>query len=810
MKQFIFRCPSPRISLVLAVLIIANVNGVVFAQAVQKKSVDFNRQVRPILARHCFSCHGPDKAESGLRLSDPDFLTNAADSGEHAIVAGDPAASQLLTRVKSEEDGVRMPPEGKRISEKDMAVLETWIREGADYQRHWSFQPIQRPAIPALANSTWSRTPIDQFILARLEAAELKPAPQADPRHLIRRAYYNVLGIPPSPEQVEEFVANSSDQDYENLVDQLLSDPRMGERWGRHWLDIVRYAETNSYERDGDKPNAWRYRDYVIQSLNADKPYDQFVREQIAGDELDQVTNESLTATGFYRLGVWDDEPADRVLAKFDEYDDLVTTTGHAFLGLTINCARCHDHKIDPITQKDYYQFVALVRDVPSYGASNQIDISPPEVAAQYDALTAQLQKLKQEMEEIEKVGIVKMSAEDQRATEGGGRKKVLKEKLKQNLDADQWDAYTKLQQQSQQSQKQLESLPPRTNVMGLARCDVNPPPTFILRRGNPQSEGEQVEPGFPELVGAAPPVMPPQPAGARSAGRRRELANWIVSDKNWFTARVIVNRIWQHHFGRGLVRSANNFGQLGDQPTHPELIDWLASELIRNDWQLKSIHRLIMLSSVYQMSSQSNPAALQQDPENNLFWRYNMRRLSAEEIRDGVLATTGQINFEKYGPSIYPELGEEVKATQSVPGKGWGNSSPSDQSRRSVYIFIKRSLIPPELSNFDFPETDSSCEARFLTTQPAQALNMLNGQFMQRQSTKLAARVRQDLPDQLDRQIAKIVELALCRPSNDNDLEIAHDVIRTMQEKYHLNDERALSMYCLVVLNLNEFIYLD
>jgi mono/diheme cytochrome c family protein len=809
MKHFTDRCSISPI-LFAIVFFIANASGTTLAQEVKKKSVDFNRQVRPILARHCFSCHGPDKAESGLRLSDADFLTKAADSGEHAIVANDPDASQLLTRIKSEEDGVRMPPEGKRISEKDIAVMEAWIREGADYQRHWSFQPIQHPGVPATQDSTWSRTPIDPFILARLEAAGLRPASQAEPRQLIRRAYYNVLGVPPSPEQVEDFAANFGDEAYENLVDQLLSDPRMGERWGRHWLDVVRYAETNSFERDGDKPNAWRYRDYVIGALNADKPYDQFIREQIAGDELDHVTSETLTATGYYRLGIWDDEPADRVLAKFDEYDDLVTTTGHAFLGLTINCARCHDHKIDPITQKDYYQMVAFVRDVPSYGASNQIDISPPEVAAQYDAFAEQLNKLKQQMEEIEKIGIVKMPAEDQRATEGGGRKKVLKEKLQRYLEADQWDAYIKLQMQSQQTQKQIEALPPRTNVMGLAQCDANPPPTFILRRGSPQSEGEKVEPGFPELVGAAPPQIAPPPTGARSAGRRRELANWLVSDQNWFTARVIVNRIWQHHFGRGLVRSANNFGQLGDQPTHPELIDWLASELMRNDWQLKSIHRLIMLSSVYQMSSQSNDQALQLDPENNLFWRFSMRRLSAEEIRDGVLATTGQINFQKFGPSIYPELGEEVKATQSVPGKGWGNSSPSDQARRSVYIFIKRSLIPPELSNFDFPETDSSCEARFLTTQPAQALNMLNGQFMQNQSAKLAALVRQELPEQLDRQISRIVELALCRPSNESDQKIAHDVIRTMQDKYKLNDERALAMYCLVVLNLNEFIYLD
>ena len=787
------------------------------AQDNSDPTVDFNRDIRPILAKHCYSCHGPDKGESGLRLNAFDTATAAMDSGAFAIVPQQAAESELLKRVASDSESDRMPPEGKPLTDREIDLLSRWIQEGAVYTQHWSFQAIRDVAIPTVSNTTWAKNPIDLFLLAKLEKNKLQPARPADPRQLARRLYVNILGVPPTTEEIERFVANSSENSYQQLVDQLLADPRMGERWARHWLDLVRYAETNSFERDGAKPNAWKYRDYVIRAMNSDKPYDRFLKEQIAGDEIPDADVESKTATGFYRLGIWDDEPADKQLALFEEFDDIVSTTSQAVMALTVNCARCHDHKIDPITQKDYYQLVAMVRDVNSYGRNNQVDLTPPDLEAQYNSLTTEHQKLEAEIHEIEQRGIVKMSAEDQRATEGGGRGKVLKEKLKDNLSADDWKLLNQKKDAVRENRQKFKNLPERESLLGLARCESKPGETFVLQRGNPGSPGAAVEPDFPSLFGAKKPVFPAVADGAKSAGRRQVFADWLVSDENWMTARVIVNRLWQHHFGRGIVRSPNNFGQLGEIPTHPELLDWLAKELIRNNWQLKPIHRLIVTSNAYRMSSHMDALepsiaekAQQSDPNNDYFWRFNPRRLSAEELRDTVLATSGALNLQKHGPSIYPKISEDVKATQSVPGAGWQDCPDDQRARRSVYIHIKRSLIPPELANFDFPETDSSCEARFLTTQPAQALNLLNGQFMQEQSKTFAERVMREQPGPWEARWKFAVQQAWGRPATNKDIESAKKLTEVLRTKHKLSDDQAFVYYCLVLLNSNEFLYLD
>ncbi|NND96164.1 MAG: DUF1549 domain-containing protein, partial [Pirellulaceae bacterium] len=461
-----------------------------------ESKVDFIQQVQPILAKKCFACHGPDEAEGGLSFSTPETAFAETDSGEHAIVPGDIDASQLMVRITSDDEHERMPPEGDEVTPEEIKLLKQWIEEGAEWNKHWAFVEMQRHDPPAVDNAKWNNNPIDAFVLDRLAAANLTPNPPADRETLIRRAYYDLLGLPPTVDQVRKFVDDPDPRAFDKLVDELLESPHYGERWARYWLDLVRYAETNSYERDGPKPNAWKYRDYVIRSFNDDKPYDQFVREQIAGDELDEVTVDSLTATGYYRLGIWDDEPVDPLQARFDGLDDIIMTTGQAFLALTVNCARCHDHKIDPIPQSDYYSMLSFLEDLTPYGnrgdqtTFSQIDVSPEELRAQYENSLEDKAKIETTMREIEQAGIVKMSAPDQRATEGPkkDRNRVLNEKLKDHLSDEQWAEYRDLKKRLKQNTDDYKKLPPRETVMGLAKYRKIDSPTFVLFRGNPTS----------------------------------------------------------------------------------------------------------------------------------------------------------------------------------------------------------------------------------------------------------------------------------------------------------------------------------
>jgi len=782
----------------------------------EESPVDFARDVKPILARRCFACHGPDQAEGSLNLTDKDSVLSAElDSSLRAIVPGNVEESELLRRISSTDESERMPPEGKPLKPEEIAAITKWVEQGAAWEAHWAFRQPERVEPPAVQDEAWIRNPIDRFILSRLEAANLKPAAPAERRTLIRRAYYDLTGLPPSPDDVEAFVNDPDPRAYEKLVDRLLDSPQYGEKWARHWLDVVRYAETNSFERDGDKPNSWRYRDYVIESFNDDKPYDRFIIEQLAGDELPDKSAESIIATGYYRLGIWDDEPADPLQARFDELDDIVSTTGQAFLGLTTGCARCHDHKIDPIPAADYYGLVAFFHEITPYGtrgdqqSNSQTDISPPEVQKQYAELEEAIAALKDPMHEIEQRGISRMSAPDQRKSEGPERRKLLREKLFDFLEGSDLEQYTALSAQRKRLEAQLKALPERTMAMSVAQCLDEPPETFVLMRGSPHAPGDKVEPHFPSLFEPEPAVFPDDTPGSHSSGRRLTLAKWIASPENRLTSRVMANRIWQHHFGRGIVRSPNNFGQLGIPPTHPELLNWLAQTFVDGGWRMKPLHRLIMLSSAYRMSSQGNEAALAKDPQNDLFWRFDMRRLSAEEIRDSVLAVNGRLNGEMFGPWFFPQLSQEVLAGQSRPGDGWGDSSEAERNRRSIYAHVKRSLPVPILSVFDFPDSDGSCEARFTTTQPAQALTMLNGDLLNEEAHLFADRLRSEAAT-TDAQIRRAIELALCRPATDKDVERGLTLIVQLTTKHDIDADKALDLYCLVVFNMNEFAYLD
>ena len=783
-----------------------------------QEQVSFSREIKPLLAKRCFSCHGPDLAESGLALHERDLALAVTDSGEAALVPGNAAASELLRRVASDDEDVRMPPEGEPLSQREITRIEKWIAQGADYQPHWAFLPLRKSVAPAVQDSPWVANPIDAFILAKLEAKGLAPSPPAEKAVLARRIYYDLIGLPPTLQQLQKFLDDKRPDAYQRLVEELLASPHYGEKWARHWLDVVRYGESNSYERDVPKPFVWKYRDYVIRAFNEDKPYDRFVREQIAGDELDEITEDSITATGYYRIGTWDDEPADPLQAKYDDLDNILSTTSQALLGLTVGCARCHDHKIDPVPQADYYGMLAFFADVTPYALPHQRDakhhslwdFSDSDAKARRQAVQKRVEEISAALRQIEDEAIKKMDASSQRRAETRERVAVLREKLHVVLSKEAFEAYLKIMNRLDEAKEQAEQLPKLNVALALAKCEPNPQPMHIMMRGNPHVPGDTVVPHFPVLFGDDTPQIPEAEAGARSAGRRKVLAQWMTRPGNMLFGRVIVNRVWQHHFGRGIVRSANNFGQLGTPPTHPELLDWLALWLEENQWSLKSLHRLILTSNTYQMSSAGNTQGLAADPENNLFWRFDMRRLTAEEIRDSVLHVSGELNPRMHGPSIYPKLSEEVLATQSRPGENWNTSTTEEAARRSVYIHIKRSLIPPELANFDFPDTDTSCAARFDTIQAAQSLNLLHSEFLQTQAKHFAERVKDEAGSDLRARVTYTLRLALQRDPDEPTIEDGLALITELRGKHGLKTKEAMLQYCLMVLNLNGFVYLD
>ena len=682
----------------------------------------------------------------------------------------------------------------------------------------WSFQPVKRPAVPEVKNKQWVRNPVDAFVLAKLEAKGFAPAPPAERGTLLRRAYYDLIGLPPTPAEVEAFLADKSPDAYEKVIDRLLASPQYGEKWGRHWLDLVRYGETNSYERDNPKPNVWRYRDYVIRSFNDDKPYDRFVKEQLAGDEMPEAaTNpDCVIATGYYRLGIWDDEPNDRLQAKYDGLDDIVATTGQAFLGLTVDCARCHDHKIDPIPQADYYRLMSFFHNIDPYnngGRGDEVPIvttlaqrqSEEAKARERDVRKRELDAL---LDETQKNFVQLLSGEPGRGKiDPREVQNLLKKEGARVLGKDRYEQYKGLK-------KQREALDQRDPGKEMALCVSEPsgvaPETFILLRGNANVTGVKVEPGFLKVLGTPDPVIPPAPRGAKTCGRRTVLANWITSADNPLTTRVIANRVWQYHFGRGIVRSPNNFGIQGDKPTHPELLDWLASELVKDGWKLKPLHQLIMTSNAYRMSSVGDPKALAADPQNDLLWRFDLRRLTAEEIRDSILAVNGTLNPKMFGPSVYPTIPSEVMAGQSMPGKGWEKSTPSEAARRSVYVHVKRSLRVPILEAFDGAETDRTCPVRFVTVQPTQALGMINGSFLNEEAVKFAARLKKEAGDDVPKQVALALRLATGRAPTEPEIARGLELIESLKKQDGATPEVAMKYFCLMVLNLNEFVFVD
>ena len=801
----------------------------------------YEAQVKPVLKANCLSCHSANPS-GGLRLTDRASILKGGANGPS--VSLDKPLESLLVKA-AHYDGRQMPPSGK-MAQANIDVLTKWVQIGlpmtetkaavdsgpvkkgpppvnAETMRFWSFRPVKRPAPPKVKNAAWGRSPMDAFILSKLEAKHFTPAAPASKTVLLRRATYDLTGLPPTPAQVRAFLADTSPKAYEKVVDRLLASPQYGERWGRHWLDLVRYAESNSFERDNPKPFVWRYRDYVIKSFNDDKPYNQFIREQLAGDELPNATTETRIATGYYRLGTWDDEPSDPEQARYDELDDIVATTGQTFLGLTVNCARCHDHKLDPIPQKDYYRLLSFFQGTTRYGGlqdgrghafeENSLrPIAPLEAQKRYATETEEyknkLADLEAQIKAIETLAAKDFSPiEKEEFRQEGRRIAIVKKRVPAAISEAQMTRYEAAFKQ----RDELRKAPPAGLEMALCITETPTiPASHVMLRGNPHVFGDEVKPAFISVLAPPAPVIGAINPDAHSSGRRLALADWIASPQNQLTARVMANRIWQYHFGRGIVRTSSNFGFQGSPPTHPELLDWLASELVRNNWKLKPLHRLIMLSSAYRMGSQADPKALAKDPENDLFWRFDQRRLDAEEIRDSILAANGSLSAKMAGPSVYPTLPAEVLAGQSMPGHNWNTSAPEEQKRRSVYIHIKRSVAIPLLASFDASDTDFACPVRFATTQPTQALGMLNSAFLNEQAQVFAESITKQAGIEPAKQVRAALWRVLQREPTAKEITRGVTFIQTMQTKYHATKPEALRQFCLIALNLNEFIYLD
>lgn len=756
---------------------------------------DFEKDVAPLLANRCLDCHQPNKRSGKLNLSTLASLLAGGEQGP-ALTPGNPDSSLLWQRIAA---GEMPPPESQDhppLSASEKQTLREWIANGSSWPQNrelgihekaldleqartfWSFQQVRRPAVPNVGRTSGVTNSVDAFVGQRLESAGLTLSPRTDSPKLLRRVSLDLRGVPPTIAEQEQFRGDHSPDAYERLVDRLLADPAYGERWSRHWLDVVRYADSNGYERDGAKPSVWRYRDYVIAALNADKPYDRFVIEQLAGDELPDTNSESLIATGFHALGAWQDEvdPLEAAQYRADELDDMVRTTSQAFLGITLGCARCHNHKFDPLTMVDYYSLVAILAPLkrPNKGRTDR-DVplgTPEEIAAQVlrDETIAKLQK---EIGELQK-----------------------------NKPADADERIGDLKKQQQELRRRTPDLP------AAYRCfedGAEAPATHLLLSGRASSPGPAIQPSVPAVLTREQPLFPA--TSERSTLRRITLARWIASPDNPLTARVVVNRVWQHHFGEGLVRTPSDFGHMGQGPTHPELLDWMADWLARDaDWSLKKLHRMILNSETYRQSSSWNNGAGNLDPENRLLWRYPFHRLDVEAIRDSMLSVAGNLNRQMYGPPVYLPIPAAAIEAHTDKEAAWKQSPESQIDRRTVYAFVKRTLLVPILETLDFCDTTQSTDRRTITSVAPQSLTLFNGEFVNRQAEQFAQRLIREAGPDLDQQLELAFRLALTRLPVENEILVMRRYFEN--EAAATNPQAALVQVCRVILNLNEFVY--
>ena len=981
------------------------------------RAVDFDQDIAPIFTTACLSCHGPDKQKHGFRLDVKDAALNGGDSGP-AIVPGKSAESLLIHLVSGLVDDLVMPQKGNRLTAEQIGLLRAWIDQGANWPenvsaakpdprlKYWAFQPVVCPALPTVANQRWASKPLDRFILARLEKEKLTPSPAADRATLIRRLTFDLHGLPPTSAEVDAFLADKSSDAVAHVVDRLLASPRYGERWARHWLDVARFCESNGFERDQLREHSWRYRDYVIASLNADKPYTQFVREQIAGDVLEPVTREGVIATSFLVAGPNDEAGKGSVSAllrariREEELEDMIAVVSQTFMGVTVNCARCHDHKFDPIPQRDYYRLKAAITGV---HPGDRSVLTPAETKAretQIAQLNGRITEMEKQVAAIEQAarekvlhargttvsdgaptplaqwtfdGDTKDSLGSLHGTLHGGAA-VAKGRLKLNgksaflqteplareirektLEA--WVVLSNLKQQgggvitleskggvvfdsivfgertagkwfagsdgyqrsrdlnapdetappgelvhiaivyradnhitcyrngvpygetyvpagengtlrsypakesrvllgwrhtgsgnsfltgeieearlydralsaeeialsarsggtrlvtasemlnaltSEQRQQRealfaelirhremLKTVPPVPLVYG---ANSRPPElTFVLARGDVEKKKEPVTAGALSAVAALPADFG-LPADAPEGQRRVKLADWLASANNPLTARVMVNRVWHYHFGRGLVGTPNDLGAAGERPSHPELLDWLAGEFMAQGWSLKKLHRLILLSNAYQQASLANEKATARDADNRLLWRFPPRRLEAEAVRDAMLSVSGQLNDQFGGPSFRPF---DMKIANSSFYTLTDPIGP-DFNRRTVYRIGVQSAKDPLLDSFDCPDFSTKTPVRGITTTPLQALSLMNNSFVLRQARHFAERLKTEAGADVTAQINLAYRLAFGRAPTSGESQRAAVLARS----------QGVESVCWVLLNASEFLY--
>ena len=893
-----------------------------------------DREVLPIVQR-CFQCHGET-----LRLSDLDLRTREGmlKGGTHgpALVPGNAEGSLLYKRIAGIEAPLMPMPPVQPLNPREIGLIKDWINQGAKWAASaprllplphrliagtrrsrsrirtanggLSRSPCDIPA-PAVGDARWRRNPIDAFIRKAMEAKGLQPAPEADRRTLIRRAYLDLVGLLPPPAEVDAFVKDPSLKAYDNLVERLLASPNYGERWGRNWLDVVRYADSSGFEYDLTVDNAWRYRDYVIKAFNEDKPYDRFVIEHLAGDELDQPTYDSLTATTFYRIG-----PRVRFREKnyttyrYDYMDDMIRTTYQGFMGLTVNCARCHDHKFDPVTRLDYYRSMAAFWGYVDYDHP----LAPKAQIDEYERIKRQLEKeitpLQQEVARIEAPyrakqreqqiqnalrtfpADIQAAIKTPEAERTPGQKLLVAQVLINPEDANpdmitvDLEASAKARARAKADevfgvtnnrygarrlslskedearrapllakiQETVDRLPPPlptadgvrdgdyrlspdgqgdSHIPGTGRptysvkCCFVPepgqkyeaPPLYFAATGEDIQADEKtflVQPGFLKVLSnptPTPAARPPNRTDYATSGRRRALAEAIASKDNPLTARVMVNRIWGWHFGRGIVATPGNFGKMGMAPSHPELLDWLATEFVRQGWSIKQIHRLIMTSETYKMASAFYQSTnLEKDPTGIYLWRFPVRRLEAEIIRDVMLDASGDLNREAGGPPFFPSIPVSVRADQ--PRGIWELTKEGpDTWRRSVYAYVKRGLKYPMFEVFDLPDLNITCERRTVSTVPTQALTMLNNEFTLIQADHFAKRVLREAGTDPESQVKGMYRIAFSREPAPRELENNVAFLKKQMSPAAASGEQAaLTDLAHVVLNLNEFVYLQ
>lgn len=918
---------------VLAIIVTCLASNIALAEP-----VDFVRDVRPILQKYCYDCHAGDVRKSGLRL---DVRSEAMQGGElygKSILAGKPEKSPLWQFIADEDADIQMPPEGPSPTSEEIAIVRRWIEQGAVWpdgvdkvklanpRDHWSFKPVKNAPPPQVQRTDWPRNPIDHFILARLEAEELSPSEAATRANWLRRVSFDLIGLPPTQKEWEEFQRDDSEEAYQRVVDRLLDSPRYGERWAQHWLDVVRYADTHGFEVNTERPNAWPYRDYVIEALNQDVPYDEFIRQQLAGDTMnaDAATGFLVTASVLLPGQIGKDEASKR-LARQDSLDEIVTNIGTSFLGMTIHCARCHNHKFDPISQRDYYEMQAFVSGVeyqdrefeiplgdmqrdqrkrwqerrrelslqlaraipkadshtprPMVNSYENIDRFVPVRTQEVRFLVKATNKYEPCIDELEVFNVegVNVALADNGASlsssgnkvalnrhelrlindghygnssswmsneVGGGwvavkfaqpqvveqvvwgrdRQGKFSDRLAmeyvievrddngswksvanssnrhpfdptknqhapidlESLKVDELAEVNKLLREKDALDQKLNDLTDRRSVFaGVFR---EPDEIRILGRGSPELPKELVSPAVPDLLGDT------QLSQDSDEGQRRlALADWIISETNPLTARVMVNRIWQGHFGLGLVETANDFGHNGVPPSHPELLDWLSAEFMSSGWSLKHMHRLIVLSSTYRQASSYNPAAAAVDTDNRLLWRFPPQRLMGEVIRDSILLINGNLNLEMGGPgfSLFDKRG-------GLSGFSPIESFGKDGLRRMIYSHRVRRERDPVFGAFDCPDYGQSTSRRRASTTSIQALNLFNSQFMIDQSNALADLLKTEHAE-TPQQIEAAYERVLMRPPTRHE----------QPEATSLVNQHGLASLCRALMNSNEFLFI-